>query len=249
MRSGELYWIPYKGAVPLRAEPSHRSEMVSQLLWGEPQQILTEHRGWLEVRGYLDGYIGWVPVGTLAAAWPEGEGWAVVHRRWLPVLLKGRPIGWASVGAIVPAKGFWRTAMGDFWLPKNTYCAPSFAVGERQLRQIFAGTPYLWGGRTPAGIDCSGLTQLWYRLRGYLLPRDAYQQSELSLPIQTPRPGDLVFFTSPGSEGITHVGLWSQGNFLLHATPAGGVHRMRLDRLFTHTFHSFRTPIAQNFVI
>lgn len=244
-----MYWIPHRGAVPLRAEPSHRSEMVSQLLWGEPQQILTEHGGWLQVRGYLDGYIGWVPVGTLAAAQPEGEGWAVVCRRWVPILLRGRRIGWASVGAIVPGGGFWRTAIGDLRLPKGTYCQPSAALGERHLWRLFAGAPYLWGGRTPAGIDCSGFTQLWYRLRGSLLPRDAYQQAELALPTQNPQPGDLVFFTTSDKKAITHVGLWSEAHLLLHATPAGGVHRMRLDRLFTHTFHSFRTPIPQNFVI
>lgn len=249
MLSKEPYWIPHRGAVALRAEPSHRSEMVSQLLWGEPQQILTEVRGWLQVRGYLDGYIGWVPVGTLAAAWTEGAEWAVVYRRWVPILGKSRLVGWASLGAIVPTEGFWRTAVGDLRLPKGTYRPFPAKPNEKQLWRLFVGSPYLWGGRTPAGIDCSGFTQLWYRLRGYLLPRDAHQQAEVSFPVQTPGPGDLVFFTAPIGDAITHVGLWSKTGHLLHATPAGGVHRMRLDRLFTHTFHSFRTPVAQNFVI
>ncbi len=249
MSSKEPYWIPYRGPVPLRAEPSHRSEMVSQLLWGEPQQIFSEHQGWLQVRGYLDGYIGWVPVGTLMAAWSEGGGWAVVQRRWAPILRRGQPVGWASVGAVVPKVGFWRTAIGDFSVPAGAYRAPTAAQDWRTLLRPFIGAPYLWGGKTPAGIDCSALVQLLYRLRGYLLPRDAYQQAEAALPTSLPKPGDLVFFTSQRSTRISHVGLYLGRGKLLHATPAGAVHMGSLAALFTHTFHSFRTPIAQNFVI
>ncbi|MEN3041094.1 MAG: C40 family peptidase [Bacteroidia bacterium] len=248
MLDGEWVWIPRLPCVPLRAEPSHRSEQVSELLWGEPQQILDTHKSWVQVRGRIDGYIGWVEAGSLQYALYDNSGWAIVKVRRTGLLHEGQRWGWVTFGALFPRSGCWYTAMGRY-----TVRLAALAPWERRplslLYRIFAGTPYKWGGKSPFGIDCSGLTQLIYRWAGWLIPRDAYQQAEAALPIEVPKKGDLVFFTSREAERISHVGVYAGHGRVLHATPAQGVHISSLQVLFMHTFHSFRTLLTQDFVI
>lgn len=249
----EFLWIAGAARVALRAEPDHRSEQVSELLWGEPQQMLEEHRGWSYVRGWLDGYAGWVPSGVLLPVWSEGEGWQIIGVRQAPLYRNGRLVGWVSVGSLWPKAGFWRTAGGDF----TTLSEALWPVERRPLPlgrvlRVFRGTPYHWGGKSPAGVDCSGLVQVAYRLRGFLLPRDACQQVEVLSPTESPGPGDLVFFTAAGARPLSrvvHVGLYLGAGQILHATPSGGVHRIPLSALFTHRVHSYRTVVGRNFVI
>ncbi|MBK7084827.1 MAG: C40 family peptidase [Flavobacteriales bacterium] len=92
----------------------------------------------------------------------------------------------------------------------------------------FLGAPYLWGGRTPTGVDCSGLTQMLFMLMGIYLPRDAYQQAEEGDPVELvdlAEPGDLAFFDN--AEGrITHVGIVLPERRILHASG-----RVRIDAL------------------
>lgn len=250
MHTPEWLWIPRLSRVPLRAEPSHRSEQVSELLWGEPQQVLDHEKGWLLVRGWIDGYVGWIPAGTLLQAYYDGSGWAIVKRRWAPLHHHTLPVGEVPFGALFPRSGIWRTAIGDFWVePLALLPLEPHAWEEGYLEAIFQGVPYQWGGKSPAGIDCSGLTQIIYRSMGRRLPRDAYQQAEIMLPTADPVPGDLAFFTDPAGENISHVALYLGAGYLLHATPQQGVHRAPLEGLFTHTFHSFRTLITEDFVI
>lgn len=249
---GGFFWIVGVARVALRAEPNPRSEQVSELLWGEPQQLLEEHRGWTYVRGWLDGYAGWVPSGVLLPAWGEGEGWQTVAVRQAPLYRNGRLVGWVSVGSLWPRVGVWRTARGDYTtLPEGLWSADRGRFALSDVLRVFRGAPYHWGGKSPFGVDCSGLVQVVYRLRGVLLPRDAYQQAEVLSPTERPRRGDLVFFTAAEgtSSRIGHVGLYLGAGQLFHATPSGGVHRIPLSALFTHRVHSYRTVAEGNFVI
>ncbi len=93
---------------------------------------------------------------------------------------------------------------------------------------LFLNAPYLWGGRSPFGIDCSGFTQLVYKLNGYQLPRDASQQVELGTPlsfVEEAEPGDLAFFDNPEGK-IIHVGIILEENKIIHAHG-----KVRVDRL------------------
>ena len=93
---------------------------------------------------------------------------------------------------------------------------------------IFLNAPYLWGGRTPFGIDCSGFTQIVYRLQGINIPRDAHQQAEVGNTlsfIEESQEGDLAFFDDSEGE-ITHVGIIMNNNNIIHASG-----KVRIDKL------------------
>jgi hypothetical protein len=246
MPSGEAFWICRFAVCALRAEPDHRSEMVSQLLWGEPQQILDMRGGWLLVRGLLDGYVGWVPVGSLVQAFRTTSRWAVVRVRWAPLFREKRLHSRVPVGAIVPADGIWHTATGRYRVAAGhllPWPAKPRPIRVGRAYAIFSQTPYLWGGKSPAGIDCSGLTQITYRLAGWLLPRDAADQAAFTTPTPHPRPGDLAFYTSPQTHRISHVALYQNPNTILHATPANGV-ALTPPHFNPQLFPTYRTLIS-----
>ncbi len=251
MPEGEHFWIPRFALLPLRAEPDHRSEMVSQLLWGEPQELIQAHRGWLQVRGLLDGYIGWVPVGSLFWAAKVARGWAVVRVRWAPLYRERRLVNRVPVGAIFPADGVWHTAGGRFRAASGhliRWPDQPRRPSVRRTKALFDSVPYLWGGKSPAGVDCSGLVQIAYRLAGWLLPRDAHEQATFASPTTYPQTADLVFFRAPHADSITHVALYHPSRAILHASPANGVCFHPQSLLFTHVFHSYRTLFYLDFV-
>src|SRR5206468_10212944 len=87
-----------------------------------------------------------------------------------------------------------------------------------ETARLYSDTPYLWGGRSLLGIDCSGLVQMVYRLNGINLPRDAWQQAEVGTPVKgldAIRPGDLAFFAE--KDRISHVGILTGNGFIIHA--------------------------------
>ena len=107
---------------------------------------------------------------------------------------------------------------------------PGFTQKKKLIENalMYLNAPYLWGGRSPLGIDCSGFTQMVYRLQGINLPRDAYQQAEVGTTlsfIEESDPGDLAFFDN--NEGkITHVGIILEENHIIHASG-----KVRIDRI------------------
>jgi gamma-D-glutamyl-L-lysine dipeptidyl-peptidase len=91
-----------------------------------------------------------------------------------------------------------------------------------ELARTYLGTPYLWGGMTKAGIDCSGLVHMAYRRGGRLVPRDAWQQLEAGVVVGEPEPGDLVFYAEPGAQ-VDHVAFWLGEGWILHSTGRDGL--------------------------
>lgn len=251
MPAGAHFWIPRFAMLALRKEPNHRSEMVSQLLWGEPQEILEVYRNWVHVRGLLDGYVGWVPAGSLLWAAKAVSGWAVVWVRWASLFHERRLVGRVPVGALFPADGVWHTALGRFRAALGhlrPWPQKARRPGLNRLRALFSQTPYLWGGKSPLGLDCSGFVQIAYRLAGWLLPRDAHEQAAFASPTPHPQPADLVFFQTPNAANISHVALYHPKGLILHASPANGLTLHPQNLLFTHVFHSYRTLFYPDFV-
>jgi cell wall-associated NlpC family hydrolase len=224
--------------VPLQAEPSLRAEQVSQLVLGETAVIEEAAGEWRRVRCELDGYLGWAHTGYLvelepeaAAAWrAEAAGWSLgagarIDGDLVRLPLRAR-VALDRHGVRLPDGRFAALAAGEVLSAADVCRKAAAQPPERWAMERFAGAPYLWGGVTPWGVDCSGLVQTTFAARGLQLPRDAAQQVEHGTPVAADdiAPGDLLFFRGESTERITHVAFAAEGDALIHSTlPCGGM--------------------------
>ena len=188
---------------PIRSEPSDRAEMVTQALFGEQVQLrpIEGDPNWCAVTLKRDGYQGFIDPKLV-----DGSQDAVVAFQddchSLPVPLTA--IEWGSRHLHLPAG----SRIPKAAMPEYAASAPS-TILDAALQ--FLGAPYLWGGKSILGMDCSGLTQLTGQLCGICIPRDASlqwaQSSNKRLGFSELKEGDLVFFHKEGSSAVTHVGL------------------------------------------
>ncbi|HET7602298.1 MAG TPA: C40 family peptidase [Gemmatimonadales bacterium] len=224
---------------PVMAEPSVRAEQVTQMLMGETAGVTGRQGEWLAIRREIDGYTGWLNSGYArelpaaeAASWREAAG-ALSDGAQLTI---GRDLVLAPLGArlelddglvTLPDGRAGRLLSGTIRPAGELTAAARTAPAEVWALEHFAGTPYQWGGVSPLGVDCSGLVQTTFFMRGLSVPRDASQQAAFGsdVPLDQARPGDLLFFRSEsGADRITHVAFLAEGNALIHSTIAcGGV--------------------------
>jgi cell wall-associated NlpC family hydrolase len=223
------YAIVIVPVAPLRATASHKSEMISQLLWGACVEI-TEAApgGWVQVKNQYDEYAGWA---TAAHLEPIDDTLSGMPATWyLPgwvnrVTMNGQLMQ-VPFGCLVKSSNDTSTQWGsmtvkfeDKPLPlTNTAAIDIMAL--KNAAMLFLNTGYLWGGSSVFGVDCSGFTQNVFKLSGIPLWRDAYQQAtqgHLVAFLQEARLGDLAFFDN--EEGrITHVGILLNDHEIIHAS-------------------------------
>lgn len=229
-----MFGICNLAIIPLRLEASDRSEIVSQILFGEHFEVLETAKQWTRVKLQYDSYEGWIDTKqyrqiSKAQYALLSEDAIVLNSDLIEYvtapnnLLMPVPLG-ASLSFLNHADI--NTDQFDFEgmrisgvKPKSNLINTAFA---------YLNAPYLWGGKTPFGIDCSGFTQMVYKLNGYHLLRDASQQAtqgEALSFIEESEPGDLAFFDN--DEGrIIHVGIIMDDNYIIH-----GSGKIRIDRL------------------
>jgi len=221
------YGICNLSIIPVRIEPNNITEMVSQLLFGEHFKVLESRKNWSKIRIAFDNYEGWInnkqyeeiseetyktldsSAITLAADLID---FATDNNSNFATVCLGSNLPFYNTKNILinNTKFYYEGAILDSQSPKNSVI---------DIAYKFLNTPYLWGGKTPFGIDSSGFTQMVYKLCGYKLLRDASQQAtqgEVLSFIEESEPGDLAFFDD--SEGIiTHVGIIMKDNYIIHA--------------------------------
>ncbi|MGQ0739476.1 MAG: C40 family peptidase [Bacteroidota bacterium] len=222
-------------AAPIRRKPSHRREMLNQLLFGETVKVLKEKNClWVKVRSLHDGYEGWT-TNTLLQEVKENFATArsaFVTTEMLSTIILGEkkiniPAG-SSLPFLKDSKGLLGETEFSF---KGNYFKRDEQVASAELitnlTASWLNAPYLWGGRTPLGVDCSGFVQVIYKLMGIDLPRDAWQQAQEGKTVKKfseALPGDLAFFND--KEEIVHVGILLRDEQIIHASG-----KVRIDRM------------------
>lgn len=222
--------------VPLRADKSDASEMISQVLFGEHFKVIDHQAKWSKIRLSHDKYEGWI----------DNKQFRFISEDFYKTLDKTSPefcsnlvdfisdekheLSTICLGSTLPMLEAGKMHMEDL-----NFSYEGEAISGKQSKEnlittayMYLNAPYLWGGRSPFGIDCSGFTQMVYRINGYSILRDAYQQAtqgEVLSFIEESEPGDLAFFDN--EEGrIIHVGIIMKDNYIIHAHG-----KVRIDRI------------------
>lgn len=224
-----LYGIGNLGVAPIRLEPSDASEMVTQLLYGDIFKIIDQRKHWYKIRLDFDKYEGWLDKkqGFLISE----ENYAQLGQQNL--LFNNDLIEFVSdtnnlitaipLGSVLNGLELLQHKFDGHMISK---LQPKSNLINTAL--IYLNAPYLWGGKTPMGIDCSGFTQMVYKINGYQILRDASQQAtqgEALSFIEESEAGDLAFFDNEEGK-ITHVGIIMNDNYVIHAHG-----KVRIDRI------------------
>lgn len=228
------YGICHLSVVPLRAEPSDRSEITTQLLFGECFEIVEEQGMWTKIKCLWDDYEAWVDTKQYLPNIEEKE--ALGSLRSQVLLDRIAEVEMNNSSSFISIGSTINTELLNKYAPssKFRFTGRSVEMGTKALEPIhklslnWLNTPYLWGGRSIFGIDCSGFTQNVFKMHGVRLKRDAYQQVEqgtLVSFVEEAQPGDLAFFDND-EERIIHVGIVLENQQIIHASG-----QVRIDRL------------------
>lgn len=226
------YGISGLSIIPVRKEPSEKSEMITQILFGEHFLVHEQFVGWCRITMAYDGYEGWIdqkmitPLSDRTFHKIEKSATAVSTDIFNIIPVNSEQNIMIVAGSSLPC---WRPYKHEFRINKEVYKMegkfmyhqPSdlrrFIVNQALL---YFNAPYLWGGRSPFGIDCSGFIQIIYKMADIKLPRDAKDQVHHGVAfsfVEEAQPGDLAFFDD--EEGnITHVGIIWEKNKIIHAS-------------------------------
>lgn len=200
--------------------------MVSQLLFGEHFIILEKDKNWSKIQVFFDGYEGFIDNKQFEQISKEtyddlSESKPIYSADLIDFITHENTLATVSIGSVLP---FYTN--NSFEINSRKFSFEGKVVSEIKPKIeiintafIFLNTPFLWGGKTPFGIDCSGFTQMVYKLCGYKLLRDAKQQAtqgEVLSFIEESEPGDLAFFDDDEGE-IIHVGIILKDYHIIHA--------------------------------
>lgn len=237
--------ICYLSIVPVRSEPSDRSEMVNQLLFGDLLEVLESSGNWIRIRTWHDAYEGWCDRKQIQLLTDEtieilkGSSLQVVTDITATLSTRGRPsiILPAASSLFSLSNGLIAGPGGDYNLTEGNAELPECRSYEEisEAASVYLNAPYLWGGRSPFGIDCSGLIQVVFKMKGINLKRDASQQAaqgRLISLIEESRAGDVAFFDN--EEGnIIHTGIITGMGSIVHASGS-----VRIDPLDHHGIYN-----------
>lgn len=215
--------------VPLRQNSSHKSELVNQLLFGDTYEIINESKEWYQVKTAYDDYEGWLD---------KKQHTAIKEREYNLYNSEKTGVALDLISSVSNGQLAFPIACGsslheydglNFKMCNEKFIYHGQALQAEQIGAYnilekvalrYLQTPYLWGGRSPFGIDCSGFTQIVFKCIGVALKRDAYQQAKQGKTVnfvQESKLGDLAFFHNDDGK-IIHVGIVLDDQKIIHAS-------------------------------
>ncbi|MGC1390992.1 MAG: C40 family peptidase [Bacteroidales bacterium] len=219
--------------VPLRSGPSHKTEMLSQILFGEKYSVIGNAGSWMKIETIFDKCQGWIdmdhlqhsPVNNISCGHVLNRSLLSYKNDKTKIILEA---GCEIFNPDFEDKLFYvgnnqYTTSNEF---NNKYISTNDTITDTAMK--FINSPFLWGGRIPSGIDCSGFTQLIYKIQGIPIPRNSLQQAEIGKNIDfidQSEPGDLAFFDNDRGK-ISHVGVILSKGLVIHASG-----RVRIDSI------------------
>ena len=206
-----MYGICHLSIIPVRKNSSSKSELVSQLIYGELFKVIEKKEKWFYIESIDDKYCGWINYSQFKE----------ISKQDFKKVKKTESKLLNNISSEI------ETENGNMSITIGSKVSSAFILNHKLKQEYsknsiienslkFLNSPYLWGGRTPYGIDCSGFSQQVYKLNGFQLPRDASQQAlqGKEVKLEKAKPGDLAFF---GEKKITHVGIIIDSNKIVHA--------------------------------
>lgn len=223
------YGICNLSVVPLRFEASDKSELTSQILYGEHFKVLEKRKKWSKIRLAFDNYEGWIDNKQyLEISKSEYDSIDSSGFKYSSDLVEFIQDDKNHLHPILIGSSLTSLTLLNHKHDGNTIHSVMPKSNLIQIASLYLNAPYLWGGKTPFGIDCSGFTQMVYKINGYKLFRDASEQAtqgEVLSFIEESEPGDLAFFDNEDGD-IIHVGIIMENNYIIHAHGC-----VRIDRL------------------
>lgn len=233
------FGISHLNNAPVRLDHNDRSEMTTELIFGDHFEIKDQWQQWYKIKITADNYEGWVDQKQIKLITDEESASYTQDKDFFLSDLVGyvsdsqQALTALSSGANLKAVPYLGLFYDDHIVYNTKKCNRAELI-ETALNYLNA--PYLWGGKTPFGIDCSGLTQMVYRICGYNLYRDASQQvtqGETLSFIEESQPGDLAFFDNVEGD-IIHVGILMGDHYILHAHGKVRIDRIDHTGIFNH---------------
>ena len=231
--------------IPMRSEASHKAEMTNQILFGESFIIKRVKSEWSHVSLIHDSYSGWIENKQFTKLNVINDNYCVSDRLNGKILINNFKQK-LVLGSLIPLniEINKKLKLKHLHKPKKLIKADVQKISLKYLN-----SPYLWGGRTPIGIDCSGLTQMVFRQLSYKLPRDSHEQEKVGKLVNNLNdaiPGDLAFF---GEKKISHVGIILKKNKIIHACGkvkidvinSSGI--INKNKIYTHRLKSIKRVI------
>ncbi len=229
-KSDFLYGIALLSVIPVRREPREQSEMVTQLLFGDTFTIIEREKNWLHIKINYDNYEGWISK-NVACQIEESVYNEITQQETAVVsslqasVFEGDSVIPILAGSVLPN---YDSATKIFKIGKRMFsfrgtCIDNIVKNKESIvdfAKMYLNAPYLWGGKTPYGIDCSGFVQQVGKFLGVRLPRDASQQIAVGEDIgflENTQIGDLAFFDDEEGK-IIHVGILIDKDKIIHAS-------------------------------
>jgi hypothetical protein len=213
--------------VPVRIVDSDKSEMINQLIYGDIIEILEEKEKWVKIKSVFDDYIGWIDIKQYFKI-DDNIKLDLNDPIYSINLVEFIENNNNELVTIPIGSDISNISLMNHKFDGKTISGKNNRNSIVNTALLFLNSPYLWGGKTPFGIDCSGFTHMVYKINGYKLYRDAKDQANqgktLSF-IEESEAGDLAFFNNDEGD-IIHVGIILQNNHIIHASG-----KVRIDRI------------------